>query len=184
MRRRGEAVAAALVLVPWIALGARDAAHVGRIAAAHEGVSGVASIVSALATYFQEPRLDGAHGCPTVGDGHRGEAGPTPPLALLCATGRDERCRARESPTAAAEYSSDLWHEAPVWRALDYEITEPHAFHYALRTHNVDGGCDFVVSAHADLDGDGAHSRIEVGGRLDASGVMLDPTWRIDQPTE
>ncbi len=184
MRRRREALGAALVLVPWVALGARDAAHVDRITAAHEGIAGALAIVSALAAYFQEPHLDGAHRCPTAGEGDTGEVGPTPPLAVACAAGRGERCRAREAPTAAAEYPSALWHEAPLWRDLDYEITEPHAFHYALRTRNEGGACDFVVSAVADLDGDGEHSRIEVHGRLDGSGVMLDPTWRIDQPTE
>ena len=171
-----QALAAVLIGLPWLVVAGRGIVEAARVGAAREAVGGIAGVAGALATHFHA----GAGRCP----GAAAEAGPTPALDVTCARGRGGRCRPTDAPSRPGDYPADAWQAEPLWREIAFELTEPHAFHYALAVSERPGGCDFVIGAEADLDGDGERSRIEVRGVVDARGVMFDRSWRIEQPTE
>jgi hypothetical protein len=181
---RRSLTAALLVLTPWFALTFRDTRALSRHHELREAVAGIAGIAVALTIYFHEEHHDGAR-CPSGPDPLQpARAGPTPPLEVRCALGHRRRCRPSVDPRGPAEYPRAAWHEDPIWRALAFELHEPHRFHYTLTTRSQGDTCEFTIQARADLDGDGSGTNIETRGRVHGLGLHLDSTWRIDQMSD
>lgn len=88
--------------------------------------------------------------------------GPTPPLGTCCRAG-GARCAPR----------ADLW-DHPTWRALQFEVADPHYYHYQY----VADGDGFVVRALGDLDCDGTYSTFEI--RPGAEGPVTSATDELE----
>ena len=88
----------------------------------------------------------------------------TPPLTSLCCDGT--RGTAGRCNPAPSDWASDTW------RALDFQMNDPHYFHYAYTSVGTGSDAKFTVSGHADLDCDGAWSTFERYGyaEVDESG--------------
>lgn len=108
--------------------------------------------------------------CPTDGR-DTGETGITPPLSVDCSKGMSGNCAAVASPSAPGEYAASAWRESPVWDLLRFEASMPHRFHYNYKWTKTATGCDFVVQAFGDLDGDATYSTFERAGSITADGV-------------
>jgi Tfp pilus assembly protein PilE len=58
--------------------------------------------------------------------------------------------------------------DAVAWRALDFELADPHYFQYRFDSAGVKESASFTAGAHADLDCDGRLSTFERTGSVDA----------------
>jgi hypothetical protein len=116
-----------------------------------------------------------------------GETKLTPPRSVACHEGEGGRCRPSEGPEfAAGEYASSAWTEDPLWAAIDsHPHGDGHRFHYRFRAEAVGkGGCRLIVSALADLDGDGEFSTYEREATVSKDGEQTLTPMKIEQPDE
>jgi hypothetical protein len=126
------------------------------------------------------------HHCPNDGQ-LSGEAGITPPLSVDCNEGPGGRCVPSEKAGGPGHYDAALWHDNPVWKALEFEQEYPHYFHYNFEWSNTaegDGACEFTVQAFGDLDDDGVFSTFERSGTADSEGVNAAVGLYIDKELE
>jgi hypothetical protein len=116
-----------------------------------------------------------------------GETKLTPPRSVACHEGEGGRCRPSEGPEfAAGEYASSAWTDDPLWAAIDSRPRgDGHRFHYRFRAEAVGkGGCRLIVSALADLDGDGEFSTYEREATISKDGEQTLTPMKIEQPDE
>jgi hypothetical protein len=89
---------------------------------------------------------------------------------ISCAESPDGRCR-----PGPGDWSH------PTWQALGFSMRAPHYFQYQF----VNGGSDYTVRAHADLDADGIMSTFERSGAVATDGTVHGPTDMISNlPSE
>jgi hypothetical protein len=72
------------------------------------------------------------------------------------------------------------------WRSLDFRFEEPHAFAFQFDSElDASKTMRFVVTAHGDLDGDGALSTFEVRGeRVPGEPARVLPGMFVDREVE
>jgi hypothetical protein len=95
-------------------------------------------------------------------------AGPTPPVGTCCEGARG-RCR----PTAA-------WWDLPGWRAVRFEVHQPHAYSYEYRPDER----GFTALAYGDLDCDGVVSTFSIRGEVGTGGMIELGPLRTTSPLE
>lgn len=95
-------------------------------------------------------------------------AGPTPPVGTCCQGGRG-RCR----PTPA-------WWSVPAWRAVRFEVHQPHAYSYEFRPDER----GFTAFAYGDLDCDGVSSTFSIRGEVGTGGMIELEPLRTTNPLE
>lgn len=96
-------------------------------------------------------------------------AAPMTPAAGSCCKQPKGRC----AP------SPQDW-SAEGWRAIGFEVLDPHYYSYALE---VDGDT-FVAKAAGDLDCDGELSSYSLSGRIEGGAVVIDPDLTVEQELE
>jgi hypothetical protein len=75
----------------------------------------------------------------------------------------------------------------PTWVALDFQATtdgSPHAFAYGFDSTLGQDESSFVAHAHADLDGDGETSSLEVRGRASGGTAVMAPGLTVFKELE
>jgi hypothetical protein len=111
-------------------------------------------MASGARAYYLDPPFTGMSPAPPRFPGP--SVGPTPPLGACC---RQEKGRC--APNA------ELW-EHPVWRALYFEVSDPHYYSYEYVVS--DDGQSFTAQAFGDLDCDGVYSTFAVIGHVEDDG--------------
>ncbi len=61
----------------------------------------------------------------------------------------------------------------PTWRAIGFEISDPHYFQYRFDSSGSGQTAHFTAGAHADLDCDGAFSTFERGATVDTENRVV-----------
>lgn len=95
-------------------------------------------------------------------------AGPTPPVGTCCQGARG-RCR----PVPA-------WWEVAAWRAIRFEVHQPHAYSYEYRPD----ARGFTALAYGDLDCDGVVSTFSIRGEVGTDGMIELGPLRTTRPLE
>lgn len=72
------------------------------------------------------------------------------------------------------------WHMDPVFRALKFEVVEPHFYQYSFSSEGEGDNARFTASAFGDLDGDGVKSRFEMEGYIE-NGEVRGRTIIVDR---
>lgn len=62
--------------------------------------------------------------------------------------------------------------EHPTWKAIGFEIADPHRYQYRFRQRNRDANARFTAGGYGDLDCDGTFSTFERIGHVDTQ-------WRV-----
>ncbi|MFV8749048.1 hypothetical protein ACNOYE_00695 [Nannocystaceae bacterium ST9] len=148
-----------------------------------DAISGeLQQIAEAAVAWFEasEP----PHGCPHHPGNPEGNSSDfTPSINISCHLGPEHRCIPVSGGGPAGYYPSEEWTENPIWAAIGFEKTGPHAFHYLFEAHNDlegYGACTFTVQARADLDGDDILSTYTILGSIDANGAQVEPLEIFD----
>lgn len=116
-------------------------------------------------------------GAIVYGSKHDGETSLPPSVELT----------PKEVPKGAAVLDPKGTWDHLTWRALGFSITEAHAFSYVYtRTYDpIAGRTSFEVTAHGDLDGDGALSTFSVFGEKERGGsTRALPGMYVDREVE
>ena len=155
----------------------------------------VAKMFDASAAYFREEHVErGAsitaelppHRCPNDGKAE-GSIGPTPPLSVKCHEGPSKKCTPKAGGTGPGEYDPKVFTDNDVWNGLNFQMDDPHYYHYAFKWKNDPegfGSCTFTVQAFGDLDGDGVYSTFERSGTANKDGVSGAAGLKTNQETE
>lgn len=72
------------------------------------------------------------------------------------------------------------WHMIPAFKALEFEILEPHFYQYAFESEGEGDNAQFKISAYGDLDGDGKKSRYQIEGYIE-NGEVRGRTIIVDR---
>jgi|SRR5690625_13263 len=72
------------------------------------------------------------------------------------------------------------WHMIPAFKALEFEILEPHFYQYAFESEGEGDNAQFTISAFGDLDGDGTKSRYQIEGYIE-NGEVRGRTIIVDR---
>lgn len=72
------------------------------------------------------------------------------------------------------------WHMVPVFRALEFEVLEPHFYQYSFESEGVGDNARFTASAFGDLNGDGVKSRFQMEGFIE-NGEVRGRTIIVDR---
>lgn len=73
--------------------------------------------------------------------------------ANACSAGPGGRC-----DPGSTKYPMKEWTENGTWKALTFQMEQPHYYHYQFEAENAKSGygeCKFIIRAMGDLDGDG-----------------------------
>jgi len=128
------------------------------------------------------------HGCPSMPGAAKGTSGIVPPLSVDCSKGPEGKCVPVSGETSEpGHYSISLWEDNAVFNGLNFQLDNPHYYHYAFTYENTTTGygtCQFTTQAFGDLDGDGVFSTYERAGAGDQHGVNAAAGLYIDQETE
>lgn len=122
-------------------------------AKAGEAVVMLDKIAQGAVTYFAEPKVSA--------DGTK-----LPcqfPKAVACTPDADP-CKSDDKRFAPDSKTFD----ADTWRALTFDLSDPHYFKYCFESAGTLGEAVFTVTAHADLDCDGTWSTFSRTGFADA----------------
>ncbi len=118
----------------------------------------------------------------------KGSSGIVPPLSVDCSKGPDGKCvPVPGGSDKPGHYAAELWTDNNAWNGLNFQMEQPHYYHYAFRYENGGEGfgqCQFTAQAFGDLDGDGVFSTYERTGAADQNGLNAAAGLYIDQETE
>lgn len=187
--RRGLSSLDSLLVVAIAAilatLAVREHAAIKRHERHTEAVTVMGELFNATAAYYHERRPsftdDGAeapHRCPhPPGAPAGGETGFTPSLDIVCSDAAGGACTPGATDIPGA-YPLTAWTAHPMWIALGFVQTTPHAHHYDLITHNNNpddhGVCRFTVVVRGDDDDDPCNE-FRRDGVATAEGVIAGP---------
>lgn len=187
--RRGLSSLDSLLVVAIAAilatLAVREHAAIKRHERHSEAVTVMGELFNATAAYYHERRPsftgDGAeapHRCPhPLGQPAGGETGFTPPLEVVCRDAGGGACTPGGADVPGA-YPLSAWTDHPMWIALGFVQTTPHAHHYNLVTHNSNpdehGVCRFTVVVRGDDEADPCNE-FRRDGVATAEGVIAGP---------
>lgn len=154
----------------------------------------VFKIWDAASMYFNQEHTElGAltptpHRCPALPGKTSGSSGIVPPLSVDCSKGPGGNCvpvvGGSDKP---GHYAAEAWTDNTIFKALNFELNEGHAFHYEFRYTNDTNGygaCQFTVQAFGDLDGDGVFSTYAREGKGDESGTHGVGGLKVEQELE
>jgi hypothetical protein len=127
---------------------ARRAKSVEAIVMVHTLASGAVAYYQALAASGAKPHFPSAP-----------RRVAAPPLGACCA---GDRGRCAPDP--------GLW-TAPVWRALKFEMSDPHYYSYDYVSSGTGANATFTAGAHGDLDCNGTYSTFEIRGSVKPDGT-------------
>lgn len=103
-------------------------------------------------------------------------AAPALPAAAPMTPAPGSCCK---QPKGVCPASAEAW-ASPEWKALAFDMTNPHRYSYELAVKDD----TFTAKAVGDLDCDGKFSTFSLSGRIEGGEVVLDKELTIVDPLE
>jgi len=123
-------------------------------------------------SYYYETGETGFSGTITTIQSQFPDPEAATPAATCCVLSGDPRC----TPSLA------IWDSSPTWRALKFNLPDPHYFQYEFASTGTSLNADFTAFAYGDLDCDGVRSTFSMFGFINTAGG--EPTLGAQQSRE